>query len=264
MKFQLFQVDAFTGKIFGGNPAAVCPLEKWLPDEIMQKIANENNLAETAFYVKKDDDYELRWFTPVKEVNLCGHATLATAFVMFEIFKFNKPQINFHTRSGILSVKKEKDILKMNFPADKIIKIEPLPLIAEALSIQPAELVEAWKGKDDYMVILPSQKHVEDLEPDFRLIRRLGSRGIICTSKGGNVDFVSRCFYPQYGIDEDPVTGSAHTTLTPYWAEKLKKKKLIAKQISKRGGDIMCELLNDRVEISGQACLYMVAEINIQ
>ncbi|MFI5218028.1 MAG: PhzF family phenazine biosynthesis protein, partial [Bacteroidia bacterium] len=199
--------------------------------------------------------------TPVKEVDLCGHATLATAFVMFEIFNYNKPQINFHTRSGVLTVKKENDFLKMNFPKDNIQKIESLPLITEAIGIKP---LETYKGRDDYMSILPSQKDVEELNPDFRLISKLGSRGIICTAKGKKVDFVSRCFFPQYGIDEDPVTGSAHTTLTPYWAEKLGKKKLIAKQISKREGNLICELLDERVEISGQARLYLTGEINIE
>jgi PhzF family phenazine biosynthesis protein len=261
MKLKLYQADAFTNKVFGGNPAAVCPLEKWLPDEVMQKIANENNLAETAFYVKEGDNYRLRWFTPVYEVDLCGHATLATAFVMFGVFKYDKPEIKFNTRSGILSVKKDGDLLKMNFPKDEMTKVETPAALVEGIKQTP---LETWKGKTDYMAVLPSQKNVEMLAPDFGILKTLeGMRGVICTAKGDEVDFVSRCFFPAYGIDEDPVTGSAHTTMTPYWAEKLNKKKMTAQQISKRRGDLICELVGDRVEISGQARLYLKGEIEV-
>ena len=262
MKLKLYQADAFANKIFGGNPAAVCPLEKWLPEDLMQKIANENNLAETAFFVKEGSDYGLRWFTPVYEVDLCGHATLASAFVLFEILKYDKPEIKFHTRSGVLSVKKDGAFFKMNFPKDEMSKIETPVAVIEAIKQTP---LETWKGKTDYMAVLPSQKILETLQPDFGIIKTFEDmRGIICTAKGENVDFVSRCFYPAYGIDEDPATGSAHTTLTPYWAEKLNKKKLTAQQLSKRVGDLICELVGDRVEISGQARLYLKGEIDIE
>ncbi|MEP7170333.1 MAG: PhzF family phenazine biosynthesis protein [Bacteroidota bacterium] len=261
MKLKLYQADAFTNKIFGGNPAAVCPLEKWLPDEMMQQIANENNLAETAFFVKEGEDYGLRWFTPVYEVDLCGHATLASAFILFEILNYDKPEIKFHTRSGVLSVKKDGAFLKMNFPKDEMSKIETPAVVMEAIKQTP---LETWKGKTDYMAVLSSQKVLEALQSDFGMLKTLENmRGVICTAKGERVDFVSRCFYPAYGIDEDSATGSAHTTLTPYWAEKLNKKKLTAQQLSKRKGDFVCELVGDRVEISGQAKLYLTGEIEI-
>jgi len=261
MKLKLYQADAFSNKIFGGNPAAVCPLEKWLPDDVMQQIANENNLPETAFFVKEGDAYGLRWFTPVYEVDLCGHATLASAFILFEVLNYDKPEIKFQTRSGVLSVKKDGAFLKMNFPKDEMSKIETPAALIEAISQTP---VETWQGKTDYMAVLPSQKMIEALQPDFGILKTLPNmRGVICTAKGESVDFVSRCFYPAYGIDEDPVTGSAHTTMTPYWVEKLNKKKLTAQQISKRKGDFVCELVGDRVEIYGQARLYLTGEIEV-
>ncbi|MEO5572142.1 MAG: PhzF family phenazine biosynthesis protein [Bacteroidia bacterium] len=262
MKLKLFQVDAFTNKIFGGNPAAVCPLEKWLPDDVMQQIANENNLAETAFFVREGEGYGLRCFTPVYEVDLCGHATLASAFILFEILNYDKPEIKFHTRSGVLSVKKDGAFFKMNFPKDEMSKIETPPVLMEAIKQTP---LETWKGKTDYMTVLSSQKVLEALQPDFGILKTLEDmRGVICTAKGEMVDFVSRCFYPAYGIDEDPTTGSAHTTMTPYWAQKLNKNKLTAQQISKRKGDLICELVGERIEISGQGKLYLTGEIQIE
>src|SRR6185436_2658733 len=190
MKLKLYQADAFTNKLFGGNPAAVCPLDKWLPGDVMQQIANENNLAETAFFVKEGNDYALRWFTPVYEVDLCGHATLATAFILFAVLKYDKPEIKFHTRSGILNVEKDGTFFKMDFPKDEVSKIETPPALIEAIKQTP---LETWKGKTDYMAVLPSQKILEELMPDFGMIKKFeGMRGVICTAKGQNVDFVSR------------------------------------------------------------------------
>ncbi len=262
MKQKIYQVDAFTDKVFSGNPAAICPLEKWLSDDIMQKIAMENNLAETAFCVKDKNGYIIRWFTPAVEVDLCGHATLATAYVLFNILDHQGDIIYFESpRSGKLTVTRNKDMLTLNFPTDKIEKVELTDAISEGLSIKP---VEAYKGKSDYLLIYENENQVRSLVPDFKLISKLGDRGVIVTAKGNKSDFVSRFFAPQAGIDEDPVTGSAHTTLTPYWANVLKKYTLSAIQVSKRGGHLTCRYLNDRVEITGQCRLYMTGELELE
>lgn len=259
MNIQIFQIDAFTSTAFGGNPAAVCPLENWLSDKQMQLIAMENNLAETAFYVKKEHDFEIRWFTPTTEVDLCGHATLASAFV---IFNFEQPDINiinFHSpRSGNLTVSKNEELLTLNFPSDEIDEVEIPTEISESFDIKPKSVL---KGKTDYILVFGSQEDIVNFNPDFDVIANLDSRGLIITAPGDNVDFVSRFFAPQSGIPEDPVTGSAHTSLTPYWSEKLGKKELTAKQLSKRQGDLLCINLGDRVEISGKARLYMSGTI---
>lgn len=262
MKQKIYQVDAFTDKVFSGNPAAVCPLEKWLSDDIMQKIAMENNLAETAFCVKDRDRYIIRWFTPAVEVDLCGHATLATAYVLFNILNHPGDSIYFESpRSGKLTVTRNKDLLTLNFPTDTIEKIELSDDISAGFSIKP---VAAYKGKSDYMLIYGNESQVRTLIPDFRLIAKLGDRGVIVTAKGDKCDFVSRFFAPQAGINEDPVTGSAHTTLTPYWAGVLKKNVLSAMQVSKRGGHLTCRYLNDRVEISGNCRLYLTGELELE
>mgnify|MGYP003659220143 CR=1 FL=1 len=219
MRQKIYQIGAFTNRTFGGNPAAVCILDSWLSPELMQKIAQENNLAETAFAVKKDDQYELRWFTPEVEVDLCGHATLATAFVLFHIEELDT-----------------------------------------AIGKAP---VKTLKGKTDYMMVYRSQKEIEAIEPNHHLLGQLDVRGVIVTAPGEEVDFVSRFFAPACGIPEDPVTGSAHTSLTPYWTEILDKTKMTAKQLSKRGGDVVCEYLGERVKISGKAVLYLTGEIDI-
>ena len=262
MKQKIYQIDAFANKVFTGNPAAVCILEDWLADDLMQSIAEENNLAETAFAVKNGEQYGLRWFTPETEVDLCGHATLATAFVLFEYYGHASDTIDFYSeRSGQLIVKKTADgLLCLDFPTDILEEKSPVPEINEAIGEIP---LETFKGKTDYMLVFPSQGVIEGLKPNFFLLDKIDCRGVICTAPGGAVDFVSRAFFPQCGIPEDPVTGSAHTTLTPYWAQKLKKTKLTAKQLSQRGGDLVCEYLGERVKISGRAAPYLIGEIEV-
>ncbi|NJN42763.1 MAG: PhzF family phenazine biosynthesis protein [Flammeovirgaceae bacterium] len=258
MNLKLFQIDAFSDSVFGGNPAAVIPLDHWLPDETMQKIGMENNLSETAFFVKEKDHFHLRWFTPLSEVDLCGHATLATAYVIFNHLSFESSVIQFQSRSGILTVTKEKDLLTLDFPTDSIKQVEAPEALSRAFSTKPTE---CWKGKTDFMLVFDSDKDVYSASPDMRLINSLDARGVIITAKGKDVDFVSRFFAPQCGVDEDPVTGSAHTTLTPYWGNVLNKNKLSARQVSKRGGQLNCEWKNDRTLISGKAVTYMIGEI---
>jgi len=260
MTLDLYQVDAFTNQLFKGNPAAVVPLKAWLSDETMQAIAAENNLAETAFIVPKGEDFELRWFTPATEVRLCGHATLATAFVLFEQLNYQNKKIRFYTKSGVLIVEKEEDFLVMDFPADELEAVIILEIAQNGLG---AKIEALYKGKDDYLAILDSQETVEQLTPDFRMLAQLESRGIIATAKGTDFDFVSRGFFPQVGIDENPVTGSAHTTLTPYWSKVLKKETLTARQLSKRTGDLVCTLEGDRVLLKGQAVLYLIGKIEM-
>lgn len=268
---RLYQLDAFTDRLFAGNPAAVVPLTNWLPDKQMQQIAAENNLAETAFYVKTDDDahYHIRWFTPTVEVDLCGHATLATGHVVFYLEqKPDTDQIFFESRSGQLKVCRGEDgWLTLDFPIDTVQRanVQP-PALLTSLGEKP---VAVFRGKTDYMVVYETQAQIEALTPDFREMSTIPARGIIVTAPArptdGNdetVDFVSRFFGPQSGGDEDPVTGSAHTTLVPYWAEKLGKTELIARQISVRGGYLKCKLNGDRVDIAGQVQLYLTGMIN--
>ena len=259
---KIYQIDAFTQSVFSGNPAAICPLNEWLTDEVMQKIAAENNLAETAFYVKKEDKYELRWFTPTVEVDLCGHATLAAAYVLFNFENHNGNSITFYSpRSGDLIVTKEDDLLSLNFPTDSIEQIELTSEIKTAFNIKPQYV---FKGKTDYMLVFNNENEIINLKPNFQEVSKLPVRGIIVTAKGENSDFVSRFFGPQTGINEDPVTGSAHTTLIPYWAKELEKTKLSAIQLSERKGYLECELLEDRVRISGYAKCYLIGEIFIK
>jgi PhzF family phenazine biosynthesis protein len=259
MKQKIYQIDAFTDTLFSGNPAAICPLNEWLPDNLLQKIAMENNLAETAFYVKQDDVYEIRWLTPTVEVDLCGHATLAAAFVLFNFENHIGNEISFYSkRSGKLNVSKQGEYLTLNFPSDIF---EPIDLFSELANAFDKKPIEAYKGKTDYMLVFENENQIKSITPNFETISKLDVRGIIITSKGDNVDFVSRFFAPQSGINEDPVTGSAHTTLTPYWAKKLNKNELTAMQLSDRKGNLKCKYLNDRVEISGQAVLYLKGEI---
>lgn len=262
MKIPIYQADAFTEKLFGGNPAAICPLTDWLSDELMQQIAVENNLSETAYLVKDGNDFQIRWFTPGTEVKLCGHATLAAAHVLFNILGRTGNKIIFHSKSGPLEVTKLEDgQLMLDFPSNKPEPIDTIPYgIFAGLGITAAPV---FKTSFDYMVVLPSQKMVEDLNPDFKTLARVDCRGVIATAKGDAVDFVSRCFYPQSGIDEDPVTGSAHTIMVPYWADQLKKQQLKAIQISKRRGYLNCELRGDRVLMSGKAVTYMKGEIEV-
>jgi PhzF family phenazine biosynthesis protein len=260
MKIRLYQIDAFTDRIFGGNPAAVCPLEHWIPDKLMQQIAMENNLAETAFFVRDHDHFDIRWFTPEIEVDLCGHATLATAFVIFNLEHFSGPVIEFGSRSGLLRVLKNGDFLTLDFPADKPVRSTAPENLLAGMGLRPLEI---YRGKTDYMLVYSNAGQIEKLKPDLSRISEADARGIIATAPGEDVDFVSRFFAPQSGISEDPVTGSAHTTLAPYWAEKLGRAELIARQLSKRGGWLKCRIVGDRVEISGQARAYMTGEIDI-
>jgi PhzF family phenazine biosynthesis protein len=261
MKIKIFQVDAFTDALFHGNPAAVCPLEAWLPAEKMQLIAMENNLSETAFYVKGKERYEIRWFTPAVEVDLCGHATLATAYVIFNLDGYQGRLIEFDSRSGLLTVKKEGDFLTLNFPADRVAKADVPEGLLRALG---AQSLEAYKGRTDYLLVFGSQKDIEEMKPDFGLLGKVPARGIIVTAKGSDVDFVSRFFAPRVGVAEDPVTGSAHTLLTPFWAGKLGKQELTARQLSRRRGWLKCRLAGDRVEISGQARAYLSGQIEVE
>jgi PhzF family phenazine biosynthesis protein len=262
MRLALYQIDAFTDHLFSGNPAAVVPLENWLSDEAMLNIAAENNLAETAFYVPTETGFHIRWFTPSLEVDLCGHATLATAYVIFKILNYESNSIRFSSKSGELVVGVDGDWLTLNFPVDPYQIAVPPPALVESLSA--ATMLEVYKGKTDYMVVLHTEEEVLNLEYDIIVLSTIPARGIIVTAPGTEVDFVSRFFAPQSGIDEDPVTGSAHTTLIPYWAEKLGKTELTAKQLSKRGGYLKCELAGERVNISGQARLYLKGEIEIE
>lgn len=255
---KIYQIDAFSKSVFSGNPAAVCPLEEWLSDAIMQKIAAENNLAETAFYIQNGNQYEIRWFTPKIEVDLCGHATLAAAFVLFNYENHSDNLIEFFSpRSGKLTVTKEADLLSLNFPVDVFEAIPLTSQITDGLNIKP---IQAFKGKTDYMFLFNNEEEILNLDPDFEKLSKLQARGIIVTAKGNQTDFVSRFFAPQSGINEDPVTGSAHTTLIPYWAKELNKTKLSAIQLSERRGYLECELLEDRVRISGYAKCYLIGE----
>jgi PhzF family phenazine biosynthesis protein len=262
MKHKIYQIDAFTDKVFYGNPAAVCPLNEWLSNDLLQKIALENNLAETAFYVKRDSQYQIRWFTPKIEVDLCGHATLAAAYVLFYHENHTGDTIHFYSdRSGKLTVKKHGEFLTLNFPTD-ILETTELPEgLVNTFDILPLKIL---KGKTDYLFVFENESDVQNMKPDIARISKLDARGVIVTAKGDNVDFVSRFFAPQSGIDEDPVTGSAHTTLVPYWASELNKTEFSAIQLSERKGYLQCKFLGDRVEISGQARLYLTGEIYIE
>jgi PhzF family phenazine biosynthesis protein len=261
MTLPIFQVDAFTSELFGGNSAAVVPLETWLPERLMQRIARENNLSETAFFVPLGEpgQWHIRWFTPTTEVPLCGHATLATAFVIFNCLKTNiSEKISFQSQTGWLHVQRDSDWLTLDFPTDRLQAVELPEAARTGLNIVPKKVL---LGREDYLCIYDSEADVLALHPDFRALKTVQARGFICTAPGEQSDFVSRCFFPAFGIDEDPVTGSAHTTLTPYWAEILGKTTLTAFQISERRGFLHCTLAGDRVLISGQAVLYLQGNI---
>lgn len=260
-KIKIYQVDAFTSQLFKGNPAAVCPLDHWLHDHTLQHIAMENNLSETAYLVNDSDGYHIRWFTPSKEVDLCGHATLASAHVLYQHLDFHGPSILFHSRSGRLVVDKEGDQLEMDFPADEIIPAKPSNFLIQGLNIPYPR--EVFEGVSDVMVVLDSEEAVRKISPDFKQLAAVDKRGIIVTAPGDQVDFVSRCFYPAYGINEDPVTGSAHTTMVPYWATRLEKDQLTAQQLSHRGGELVCVHSGNRVKLKGQAITYMEGEITL-
>lgn len=260
MKLAIYQVDAFADEVFRGNPAAICPLERWLDDGLMQQIAAENNLAETAFFVKDREKYGIRWFTPETEVDLCGHATLASAHIILQYFDPTAHKVNFHSpRSGPLGVEKKGDgLLVLDFPADPPVEVKQIQEIEEAMGKAP---LKTLKGKTDYLIIYQNQQEIEALSPNFFLLDKVDARGVIASAPGKEVDFVSRFFAPQSGIPEDPVTGSAHTTMIPYWAGRLGKNKLSARQLSKRGGSLECELVGERVKIGGTAVTYLAGEI---
>jgi len=258
MFIPFYQVDAFTDSLFGGNPAGVCPLDEWLPDETMQKIAMENNVSETAFFIKKGDGFHIRWFTPRVEVNLCGHATLASAHVIFNESGYVRDAISFESRGGNLNVTREGELLILDFPANKPQRTSLPDDFVQALNIMP---VQCFRGKEDYLLLYKSQKEIEALIPDFLKLEKVVARAVIVTAPGDKIDFVSRFFAPRVGIDEDPVTGSAHTVLIPFWAEKLGKTEMKAMQLSSRGGTLFCRLRGDRVDIGGRAVTYLKGEI---
>ena len=269
----LYQIDAFTDKLFGGNPAAVIPLEKWIDDALMQRIALENNLSETVFFVpssQPDVDFEIRWFTPELEINLCGHATLASAYVLYHFLNYSKEQINFSSRSGILKVSRQADLICMDFPSWKPEKLNGYPFEIPAM-LGNVEIVGVYKHRD-VLVELVNEDSVRNCIPDFKLMKKHIDKMII-TAAGSlrsdsspdgattHIDFVSRFFAPGAGIDEDPVTGSAHSQLIPFWSERLGKTEMHALQLSKRGGEIWCEQKGDRVIMKGKAAFYMKGEI---
>jgi len=261
MKIPFFQVDAFTSNVFSGNPAAICILETWLDNDVMQKIAAENNLSETAFLVPKSaGNYKLKWFTPTIEMDLCGHATLASGFVLFEFYERNKTELKFQTLSGELTVKKSEDLLSLNFPARLPVAITPPEILTGALGAEPSQVL----ASRDLLAVFEDEKTIRNMAPDFDRIRKIKSHfAVIVTAPGEQADFVSRFFAPNAGVNEDPVTGSAHCTLIPYWAERLNKNRLHAYQLSGRRGEIFCENLGDRVSISGHCALFAKGEIYI-
>lgn len=258
----IYQVDAFTSKLFGGNPAAVIPLDAWISDELMQQLALENNLSETVFFVPSSNaasDYDIRWFTPAVEINLCGHATLASAYVLFNILGFQKSQLKFSSKSGILTITKEGDKFKMDFPSWKPERLNEYPEVLSTI-LGGLPIVGVYKYRDT-LVELEDEEAVKKCEPDLTLMKKFFDKMII-TAPGKDVDFVSRFFAPGAGVDEDPVTGSAHSQLIPFWSEKLNKSQLHALQLSQRGGELWCEQINEeRVTMSGQCVYYMKGEI---
>ncbi|HZV79109.1 MAG TPA: PhzF family phenazine biosynthesis protein [Candidatus Binatus sp.] len=260
MRIPLYQIDAFTSRVFGGNPAAVCPLDSWLPDATMQAIGLENNLSETAFIVRTGDDYQIRWFTPACEVDLCGHATLASGYAVFHILDPSRNTVTFSSKSGPLNVKRQDDTIIMDFPARPAKPIDPPSGLLEALNVKPSAVLKAV----DYMAVFDRESDVRSLRPDYNKLAALdGVRAFICTAPGDDADFVSRFFAPKQGIPEDPVTGSAHCTLIPYWSARLGRNPLRALQLSPRGGELFCEDLGDRVGIAGKAALYLEGAIHV-
>lgn len=255
-----YQIDAFTSDVFKGNPAGICPLDSWIPETLMQDIATENNLSETAFYVKEGEKYNIRWFTPEEEIDLCGHATLASAHLIINILKTEEKKVHFYSHlSGDLIVTKEENLLTMEFPSRPGIRTPEFPLLNEALGIKPEKLYLSR----DYMAVLKTEDEVVNLKPNMELLKKTEAFGIIVTAKGTKTDFVSRYFAPGSGIPEDPVTGSAHCTLIPYWSERLNKKELTSYQASQRGGKVLCKYEKETVKISGEAVLYLKGQIFI-
>lgn len=252
--YPIYTVDAFTDHVFGGNPAAVCPLKEWLSTETMQQLANENNLSETAFFVERPDgDFDIRWFTPELEIDLAGHPTLATAYVLFYELGYAKAEIRFHSKSGLLTVTRNGELMEMNFPARMPVACDIPPHLLEGFSIKPKAVLRSR----DYFLVYESEEEILNTVPDFVQLNQVETLGIIITAKGKDADFVSRFFVPNSVIGEDPVTGSAHATLIPYWGNKLDKITMKAVQVSKRRGDLWCGIKGNRVTIAGKAVLYM-------
>lgn len=260
MEIPFYQIDAFASKLFEGNPAAVCPLNEWLPEETMQSIAAENNLSETAFFTPKGNGYHIRWFTPTSEVDLCGHATLASAYVLFDILSCKKDKIEFNSKSGALIVTKNNDWLVMDFPQQPPLACEIPDEIVAAFDEMPMECLKS----EDYIVVFDHENDIQSANPDMGQLQKLDLRGVIITARSTHFDFVSRFFAPKYGIPEDPVTGSAYTQLVPYWASKTGLHRFRIKQLSSRGGELICELIDDRVHIYGKAVKYLEGKINIE
>ena len=260
MRLDIYQVDAFTSEPFRGNPAAVVPLSEWLPKETMMAIAAENNLAETAFFVKNGEGFDLRWFTPTVEIDLCGHATVASAFVLFSELGFSEPTIKFRSKSGELRVVRDGERFVLDFPSRPAVESEPPAGLIKALGKEPRKILKSR----DYLAIYDSESEILALKPDFRAIAELDVHAVIVSAPGDKSDFASRFFAPAVGVDEDPVTGSAHCTLIPYWADVLGKNELFARQVSSRGGELFCKLAGDRVKIGGDAVLYLKGEIYVE
>ena len=256
----IYQVDAFNNQLFKGNPAAVIPLDKWISEKLMQQIAEENNLSETVFFVNQNSNFEIRWFTPTCEIDLCGHATLAAAHIIFTELNYTKKLIEFDSKSGKLQVTKHNDWYTLNFPSEEVTLINTPSILKEALKVP---VLNTYQGKWKILVELENEEIVKNLTPNFSKLTELESSGIIVTARGNKADFVSRFFAPKIGINEDPVTGSAHTLLIPFWAKKLNKNNLNAIQVSKREGILKCNYLNNRVEMSGQAVTYLKGKLTI-
>jgi PhzF family phenazine biosynthesis protein len=259
MKIPIYQVDAFTREVFAGNPAAVCPLDEWLEDETLAAIAAENNLSETAFFVRRGERYDLRWFTPETEIDLCGHATLASARVILDYLEPGREGVRFDTKSGELVVRREGDMLAMDFPSRPPARCDPHDNLIPALGAHP----EAVLASRDYLVVYRNEGDVKKLRPDMALLATVDKFAVIVTAPGRDADFVSRFFAPGAGISEDPVTGSAHCTLVPYWSRRLAKKSLFARQVSPRGGELWCEDMGERVKIAGHSVMFMRGEISL-
>ena len=259
MKIPLYHIDAFTSQVFKGNPAAVCPLQSWLEDRVLQGIAAENNLSETAFIVEQGDQFQIRWFTPTMEVDLCGHATVAAAFVIFRFIKVGLTGVRFSSKSGQLIVTERDDRICLDFPVMEASPCVPPEALLRALGQKPREVL----ASRDYLVVYEQEEEIQKIQPNFILLQQLDRLGVIVTSPGETADFVSRFFAPKAGIAEDPVTGSAHCTLIPYWAKRLRKNSLSALQISTRGGELFCEYQGERVIIAGQAIRYLEGAIYV-
>ena len=259
MRLPYFQVNAFTSEPFGGNPAGVCLLDSWLPADLLQRVAAENDLSETAFLVREHSGFRLRWMTPAAEVDLCGHATLASAHVLFFEQAWPEEKVTFETLSGRLSAARQGEVIELDFPARPPEACAVPDSLKQALGSKPREV---FKSRD-YLVVFDSWEEVAALKPDMALLTKLDSLGVIVTAPGVDADFVSRFFAPKVGVPEDPVTGSAHCTLIPFWAERLGKTQLLARQISKRGGELHCRLLGDRVGIAGRSVVYLRGELEI-